>query len=165
MGRSTSNVSRAARHYGISRTAVRRMTERGACDCCGRTRGNAPFNIDHNHKTGKVRGLLCSACNVGIIATLDNHFKRLRLMRDFLELSPLPVGDYLGADPAYLAGRFMPGICECCGEDCDSLGVGVDFISGRVVGLVCNGCRKVLPLVLDTTKLEMGLRYLECFDR
>ena len=30
------------------------------------------INIDHSHKTGKVRGILCSPCNVGLGMFQDN---------------------------------------------------------------------------------------------
>lgn len=36
--------------------------QRGRCAICGGTE-NRRLAVDHNHKTGKVRGLLCGACN------------------------------------------------------------------------------------------------------
>lgn len=37
------------------------------CAICGRDKPkDKNFAIDHNHRTGKVRGLLCSNCNLGI---------------------------------------------------------------------------------------------------
>jgi hypothetical protein len=40
----------------------------GICDICGNPETSKYFllSVDHNHKTGKVRGLLCSNCNNGL---------------------------------------------------------------------------------------------------
>lgn len=43
-------------------------TQGGKCAICGRAPGEANkrewrLSIDHDHKTGKVRGLLCAICN------------------------------------------------------------------------------------------------------
>lgn len=41
----------------------------GGCKICGTKdpgKGLKHFHVDHSHETGKVRGLLCHACNVGI---------------------------------------------------------------------------------------------------
>lgn len=38
----------------------------GACAICEAKREPMGLVIDHNHATGKVRGLLCNACNIGI---------------------------------------------------------------------------------------------------
>lgn len=39
----------------------------GVCAICKQPPNKSkPFHVDHNHTTGKVRGLLCSNCNVAI---------------------------------------------------------------------------------------------------
>ena len=42
------------------------------------------LNVDHNHKTGQVRGLLCWPCNVGLGKFKDNP-QSLRSAADYLE--------------------------------------------------------------------------------
>jgi hypothetical protein len=47
----------------------------GCCKICGssdpKMRG-ARFHVDHCHTTGKIRGLLCGPCNVGLGAFSDD---------------------------------------------------------------------------------------------
>jgi len=41
----------------------------GGCAICStptNTRGDFKFSVDHDHKTGKMRGLLCNNCNRGL---------------------------------------------------------------------------------------------------
>src|SRR5690348_10360154 len=62
--------------YGLTGEAYKALEEAqaGVCAICGNpeTRYNAkmkaiqPLSVDHNHKTGKVRGLLCAHCNHGL---------------------------------------------------------------------------------------------------
>jgi len=46
--------------------------QKGVCAICGQPEisknqyGLRRLSVDHNHVTGKVRGLLCSRCNIGI---------------------------------------------------------------------------------------------------
>lgn len=51
--------------------------QEGRCAVC-----NEPFNdddnIDHCHKSGKVRGLLCSHCNKGLGFFKDSTLKLLK---------------------------------------------------------------------------------------
>lgn len=51
--------------------------QNGCCKICGTTdpRGQSKagrFYVDHNHTTGKVRGLLCNDCNTAIGLLKDN---------------------------------------------------------------------------------------------
>lgn len=53
--------------YGIEPEAFDRMLaeQGGLCAICA-TAPTGQWNIDHDHSTGAVRGLLCSPCNIGI---------------------------------------------------------------------------------------------------
>ncbi len=50
--------------------------QNGKCAICGSTKTGDKskifFSIDHNHKTNKVRGLLCVHCNHGLGGFKDN---------------------------------------------------------------------------------------------
>jgi len=52
------------RKYGISQADYDRMltAQNGGCAICHKTQERA-FDVDHNHQTGEVRGLLCTNCN------------------------------------------------------------------------------------------------------
>jgi hypothetical protein len=43
----------------------------GRCACCS----SSPNTIDHDHRSGRVRGLLCASCN----RTEADYFRRLRM--------------------------------------------------------------------------------------
>lgn len=54
------------RKYGVSFAWYRKTLkgQDGKCAICRRPFGDQrKANVDHNHKTGKVRGLLCYRCN------------------------------------------------------------------------------------------------------
>lgn len=57
------------------------LKQEGLCKICGE---NKPLDIDHNHETGLIRGLLCGCCNKGIgqlkdnIELLENAIKYLK---------------------------------------------------------------------------------------
>ena len=60
--------------YGISLEEYERMYQEqgGLCRICGKpetrkVNGRAvPLCVDHEHRTGKVRGLLCYSCNIAL---------------------------------------------------------------------------------------------------
>lgn len=62
-------VINAARRYGVSKEEAAALRKIDYCEICGST---GKMNIDHSHRTGKVRGVLCSTCNNGLGCFLDN---------------------------------------------------------------------------------------------
>ena len=77
------------RSYGIDFKEYEEMllTQDGKCAICKaeppKNQHKTRLNIDHNHETGKVRGLLCDCCN-----------RALGLMRDNTDLLSKAI-DYL----------------------------------------------------------------------
>ena len=71
-------TKRMFENYRITDTEYVKMwkEQKGKCAICGKDIGEAYLDVDHNHETGKVRGLLCRECNI----LLDNP----RMNIDFL---------------------------------------------------------------------------------
>jgi hypothetical protein len=53
------------RTFGISQADYETLLAKqgGGCAICGKPPGNTALHVDHDHETGKVRGLLCVGCN------------------------------------------------------------------------------------------------------
>ena len=61
--------------YGLTQHDYDQMNEEqdGLCAICHEENVNGrDLYVDHNHDTGKVRGLLCSSCNTGLGFMKDN---------------------------------------------------------------------------------------------
>lgn len=58
------------RLYGMTQSDYNQLfaEQLGCCAICGKHQNefNRGLHIDHDHRTGKVRGLLCHRCNPGI---------------------------------------------------------------------------------------------------
>lgn len=76
------------RLYGVEEDDVRGLLDRqsGKCAICGRDISLQmcapnPAHLDHDHKTGHVRGMLCSPCNTGLGQFQDDPL----LLREAIE--------------------------------------------------------------------------------
>lgn len=68
------------RMYGLTVEQVRTMKAQ-PCDICGEHK--AKMNIDHDHKTGRVRGVLCNPCNL-MLGYLERSEKFGNRVQDYL---------------------------------------------------------------------------------
>lgn len=76
--------------YGITLIEYEAMLEAqgGVCAICGeketrknRYTGICRLHIDHDHKTGEVRGLLCSSCNFALGGFRDDPEILIKAMK------------------------------------------------------------------------------------
>jgi hypothetical protein len=78
--------------YGITHNDYDDMylNQDSKCACCGDEikRIDKHTHIDHCHTTGKVRGILCKPCNIGI-GEFKDSVDRLQKAIDYLTLSSI----------------------------------------------------------------------------
>lgn len=79
---SIANTKRKSK-YGIESHEYERLytIQNGLCAIClvrAKDSRGRELNVDHDHTTGKVRGLLCSSCNMGIGMLLDDYQNLMR---------------------------------------------------------------------------------------
>jgi len=81
------------KRYGISEQQYWQTfdDQRGLCAVCGNPESTTKqggiklLSVDHDHKTGNVRALLCHACNTALGHTYDDPLI-LRKLADYLEV-------------------------------------------------------------------------------
>lgn len=59
---------RMKKHYGINYPIYKELfkTQKGKCAICEQPQSHKLLTVDHDHKTGKIRKLLCYKCNSAI---------------------------------------------------------------------------------------------------
>ena len=75
------------RGHGLKPADIERMLvlQDGKCALCKKTdSGPYDWNVDHDHQTGQIRGLLCGTCNRGLGMFYENP-ETLRRAADYLE--------------------------------------------------------------------------------
>lgn len=82
------NLKRRLKKLGLTLSEYTDMLikQKGRCAICGisDTKYKQGFDIDHNHKTGKVRGLLCNQCNF-LVGLSRESFLIINKLKQYLK--------------------------------------------------------------------------------
>lgn len=86
---STSRESYLQYHYGITERRYQEIlaAQGGGCAICGKKKKeNGPnLSVDHCHKTGTIRGILCPTHNERLLPSARDQPDILRAAADYLE--------------------------------------------------------------------------------
>lgn len=86
--RLTNSINKKKRYGLLEEDIARRVEEQGGrCAICNarfEVGKKASFHIDHDHKTGAVRGLLCATCNLAL-GMLGDDVERVELAIAYLQ--------------------------------------------------------------------------------
>jgi hypothetical protein len=82
-GKESHRNNRLKAKYGITLEEYNKIlkSQGGVCKVCGTGDPGGKygiFHVDHNHKTGKIRGLLCNECNRGLGAFKDSIWSLIK---------------------------------------------------------------------------------------
>jgi len=93
-------IRQVARLYGLTaeQYLAAIQAQGGLCEICGepqvpdRHGKRATLVTDHDHKTGRIRGFLCSGCNKALGGFKDNP-RTMRAAADYIERTSAQVAD------------------------------------------------------------------------
>lgn len=93
------------RKYGITEEQYEelKLAQGGKCAICLKKPRTRSLAVDHDHKTGSIRGLLCSRCNHGLLGHAYDSIEMLERAIGYLKNPPAKdffngVGEDDGAD-------------------------------------------------------------------
>ncbi len=81
-----------SRHYGLTQDDFEFLVvvQRGRCAICGKEDGSR-LHVDHDHSSGRVRGLLCGSCNRAM-GLFHEDAARFEAAGAYLRRRQLPLG-------------------------------------------------------------------------
>lgn len=90
-------VASLRKQYNLSVEQYRKLLEDagGRCPIC--TKRVKKWVVEHNHETGEVTGIVCTRCNVGLLAYSDHDVETARRLVEYLD--NMPSVRVLGAAP------------------------------------------------------------------
>ena len=82
-------MQRIKRRYNLDEESSYLLVEKVIykCECCGFKYSNnckRKLHVDHCHKTGKVRGVLCHSCNLAL-GLLEESIDRVLLLKEYIK--------------------------------------------------------------------------------
>jgi hypothetical protein len=82
----------AWRRYGVASPdeALKLWTEASSCKICGIHVEGFHKTLDHDHKTGRIRGVLCRKCNT-VLGLVSDDSGRLRKLADYIDEASNPM--------------------------------------------------------------------------
>lgn len=100
-----SHAARVQNTYGLGPGEYEALfaAQGGVCAICGQARAYR-LNVDHCHKSGLVRGLLCRLCNGRLLTAARDKPEVLRSAADYLDAPPAQ--KFIGA--RYYSGAEAP---------------------------------------------------------
>ena len=75
--------TKIANKYGLTRDEYLELMSDASCEICGI---KEDLCVDHSHKTGEVRGVLCRKCNAGL-GLLGDEYENIIKALEYLNVS------------------------------------------------------------------------------
>lgn len=84
------HAARVLKTYGIDAAEYARLLalQGGRCAICRRRPGKRRLAVDHDHKTGAVRGLACESCNHDLLGGARDTLAILKAAVNYLDTPP-----------------------------------------------------------------------------
>jgi Recombination endonuclease VII len=91
--RNTRKNSYLKRSFGITLEDYNNLLKKQnfSCAICFKSQKDLArdLSVDHDHKTGKIRGLLCNTCNTHAVPFVESHLNLLTNVKDYLNRNSL----------------------------------------------------------------------------
>lgn len=149
------------RYYGISYDYYNAVNERqkGLCAICGNPEtavaSGKPITlaVDHCHRTGEIRQLLCRSCN-SALGHFGDNIERMEKALEYVKFHYTPESVYRGMfhhQGGKCAICKTPGVLYKDGKvrEQHAMVVDRDYKTGTVRGLLCADCKEMLTLADD----------------